>query len=240
MKHTVRLLALFLCGVLLLGLSACGKKDPQTPTGTTGKNETTTEAPTEETTQGEEKPSVPSDLKFEKAEFRILARNESDYYNTELYIKAEDAKSEVDNAVYSRYKFIEETLGVSFKMETTTESGINNWMNVKSSVSGKDDTYHLIAQHGRTSVNYAINGLVGDWTQLTYTDLGSSWWSQDALKQWRTPAGSVYMMDGDMSYLSVRLWECSSTRRCSTAPAWSTPISWLTTANGLMRTSRSM
>ena len=213
MKGTVRYLALFLCGILLLGLCACGKKNPQIPAGTTagttaGGNSTapsTNASDTEpgQTTQGEEKPSVPSDLKFENAEFRILARNESDYYNTELYIKAEDAKSEVDNAVYSRYKFIEETLGVSFKMETTTESGINNWMNVKSSVSGKDDTYHLIAQHGRTSVNYAINGLVGDWTQLTYTDLGSSWWSQDALKQWRTPAGSVYMMDGDMSYLSV-------------------------------------
>ncbi|HBF15904.1 MAG TPA: hypothetical protein DDW30_09570 [Clostridiales bacterium] len=202
MKHTVRLLALLLCGILLLGLCACGKKDPQTPDTTEGGS--VTDAPnSEETTQGEEKPSVPSDLKFDNAEFRILARNESDYYNTELYMKAEDAKSEVDNAVYSRYKFIEETLGVTFKMETTTESGINNWMNVKSTVSGKDDTYHLIAQHGRTSVNYAINGLVGDWTQLTYTDLGASWWSQDALKQWRTPAGSVYMMDGDMSYLSV-------------------------------------
>lgn len=215
MKHTVRLLALFLCGVLLLGLSACGKKDPQTPTGTTaGGNSTTpptnaSDTEPELTTQGEEKPSVPSDLKFEKAEFRILARNESDYYNTELYIKAEDAKSEVDNAVYSRYKFIEETLGVSFKMETTTESGINNWMNVKSSVSGKDDTYHLIAQHGRTSVNYAINGLVGDWTQLTYTDLGSSWWSQDALKQWRTPRRQR-LYDGRRHELSVGRSGCGN------------------------------
>ncbi len=48
MKRTVRYLALFLCGILLLGLCACGKKDPQTPTGTTaGGNSTTpsTDAP---------------------------------------------------------------------------------------------------------------------------------------------------------------------------------------------------
>lgn len=209
MKGTVRYLALFLCGIMLFGLCACGKKNPQIPAGTTaGGNSTTpptnaSDTEPELTTQGEEKPSVPSDLKFDNAEFRILARNESDYYNTELYIKAEDAKSEVDNAVYSRYKFIEETLGVSFKMETTTEGEIIDWMNVKSSVSNKDDIYHLVAQHGRYSVHFVLNGLVGDWTQLTYTDLESSWWSQDALKQWRTLAGSVYMMDGDLSYLSV-------------------------------------
>mgnify|MGYP000465371778 CR=1 FL=1 len=209
MKGTVRYLALFLCGILLLGLCACGKKNPQIPAGTTaGGNSTapsTNASDTEprQTTQGEEKPSVPSDLKFEKAEFRILARNEQNYYNTELWIKDEDIKSEVDHAVYSRYKFIEDTLGVSFKMDTTTENGIIKWMNVKSSVSNKDDIYHLVAQHGRYSVHFVLNGLVGDWTQLTYTDLGSSWWSQDALKQWRTLAGSVYMMDGDLSYLSV-------------------------------------
>ena len=209
MKGTVRYLALFLCGILLLGLCACGKKNPQIPAGTTaGGNSTTpptnaSDTEPELTTQGEEKPSVPSDLKFDNAEFRILARNEQNYYNTELWIKDEDIKSEVDQAVYSRYKFIEETLGVSFKMDTTTEGEIIDWMNVKSSVSNKDDIYHLVAQHGRYSVHFVLNGLVGDWTQLTYTDLESSWWSQDALKQWRTLAGSVYMMDGDLSYLSV-------------------------------------
>ena len=35
MKGTVRYLALFLCGILLLGLCACGKKNPQIPAGTT-------------------------------------------------------------------------------------------------------------------------------------------------------------------------------------------------------------
>lgn len=181
MKGTVRYLALFLCGILLLGLCACGKKNPQIPAGTTAGGNSTT-PPTNasdtepgQTTQGEEKPSVPSDLKFEKAEFRILARNDNNYYNTELWIKDEDIKSEVDHAVYSRYKFIEDTLGVSFKMDTTTENGIIKWMNVKSSVSNKDDIYHLVAQHGRYSVHFVLNGLVGDWTQLTYTDLESSW-----------------------------------------------------------------
>lgn len=209
MKSTVRYLALFLCGIMLFGLCACGKKNPQIPAGTTaGGNSTTpptnaSDTEPELTTQGEEKPSVPSELDFDNAEFRILARNDNNYYNTELWIKDEDIKSEVDHAVYSRYKFIEDTLGVSFKMDTTTEGGIIDWMNVKSSVSNKDDIYHLVAQHGRYSVHFVLNGLVGDWTQLTYTDLESSWWSQDALKQWRTLAGSVYMMDGDLSYLSV-------------------------------------
>lgn len=107
MKSTVRYLALFLCGIMLFGLCACGKKNPQIPAGTTaGGNSTTpptnaSDTEPELTTQGEEKPSVPSELKFENEIFRILARNESDYYNTELWIKAEDAKSEVDHAVYS-------------------------------------------------------------------------------------------------------------------------------------------
>lgn len=68
MKGTVRYLALFLCGILLLGLCACGKKNPQIPAGTTaGGNSTTpptnaSDTEPELTTQGEEKPSVPSDL----------------------------------------------------------------------------------------------------------------------------------------------------------------------------------
>ena len=209
MKDTVRYLALFLCGILLLGLCACGKKNPQIPAGTTaGGNSTApstnvSDTEPELTTQGEEKPGVPSELKFENEEFRILARKESDYYNTELYITAEAAKSEVDNAVYGRYKLLEDTLGVTFKIDPMLEGDITKWMNVKSAVSGKDDIYHLVAQHGRPAATYILNGLVGDWTQLPYTNLGASWWSQDALKQWRTPSGSVYMMNGDMSYLSV-------------------------------------
>lgn len=211
MKHMIRCLAMLLCGMMLLGLCACNNKTPQIP-GSTEDNRTL--APTdsvkpeatnkpEVTTKPEEKPSVPSELKFENEEFRILARKDSDYYNTELYISAEAAKSEVDHAVYGRYKLLEDTLGVTFKIDTMTEGDVIKWMNVKSAVSGKDDIYHLVAQHGRYSAIFAINGLVGDWTQLPYTSLGASWWSQDALKQWRTLSGSVYMIDGDMSYLSV-------------------------------------
>lgn len=159
MKSTVRYLALFLCGILLLGLCACGKKDPQTPTGTTaGGNSTTpsTDAPTEETTQGEEKPGVPSELDFDNAEFRILARSDAYYYNTELWIAEDAIKSEADSAVYGRYKKIEEDFNVTFRIETKSESEVSKWMNVTSMGASLKNTFHLVAQHGRYSNTYAL------------------------------------------------------------------------------------
>lgn len=209
MKDTVRYLALFLCGILLLGLCACGKKNPQIPAGTTaGGNSTTpptnaSDTEPELTTQGEEKPGVPSELDFDNAEFRILARSDAYYYNTELWIAEDAIKSEADSAVYGRYKKIEEDFNVTFRIETKSESEVSKWMNVTSIGASLKDTFHLVAQHGRYSNTYALKGEVGDWTQLPYTDLSASWWGQDALKQWRTPSGSVYMMVGDLSYLSV-------------------------------------
>mgnify|MGYP004490656663 CR=1 FL=1 len=199
MKKPIRIPALLLAGVFLLGMGSCKGDSGDSPT-TTGKTEG---SGPDRTTAVEVMPDIPEGLDFSGTEFRMIARNASNYYADELWV-ADSGKTDVDSKVYGRYKSIEETYGVSFKLDTkTTEVDIDPWMNVNSLVAGPEDTYHLVATHGRSCANYAVKGLASDWNRLRYVNLNAGWWSQDAQKQWTALSGSIYMMTGDISYLSV-------------------------------------
>ena len=81
MKNAIRLLSLLLAGILLLGLVAC-KTDSgnETPTATETPTDTESDSPYAD------RPDIPTDLDYSGMEFRILARNASDYYSDELWV----------------------------------------------------------------------------------------------------------------------------------------------------------
>lgn len=201
MKKMKRLPAILLALVLLAGIVSCGTKE--TPeNSTTGVEETTSKAPASDSPV-EEQLEVPEGLDYDDAEFRILARNQSDYYCDELWVEAAGS-DKVDAAVFSRTKQIEENYHVTMKMDTLNHEGnIDPWMTVSSLVAGPDDIYHLVATHGRNCASYAVQDLSADWYLLPYVNLDASWWSRDAQEQWTALSGSIYMMTGDISYLSV-------------------------------------
>lgn len=203
MKKAMQILSLLLAVILLVGLCACGKKDPGNTTATTEKPSETTEQPDVTTEKTEAKPNVPTGVDYGGWEFRILARNDSNYYSDELWVESAGG-SKVDSAVYSRYKLIEQDYGVSFKLLTRKDQeGIDTWMNVNALSASQKDTFHLIATHGRNTAKYAVRNMAVDWNELKYVQLDADWWSQDARSQWATLSGRVYMMTGDLSYLSV-------------------------------------
>jgi ABC-type glycerol-3-phosphate transport system substrate-binding protein len=65
------------------------------------------------------------------------------------------------------------------------------------------DTYDLIAGHGRYVFKGVLNGFYMDWNQLEYVNLDAPWWSQSAREEWTTTSKRLYMMNGDLSYMSV-------------------------------------
>ena len=199
MKNAIRLLSLLLAGILLLGLVAC-KTDSgnETPTATETPTDTESDSPYAD------RPDIPTDLDYSGMEFRILARNASDYYSDELWVSEENTKTQVNSAVYGRYKKIEEQYGVTFKLDTRfDENEIQQWVTTAARVADASDVYHLVATHGTRCPVYAVEGFSADWNRLPYVNVGSDWWSQDAQAQWTTLSGSIYMMTGDISYLSV-------------------------------------
>ena len=203
MKHTgtaFRLALLLLAALLAVGLVACRKTGDDPATGSTGSTGGTSGP---DSTEEEEPLDLPEGLDFDYAEFRILARGDADYYNEELYFADGASGSAVDQAVFRRQARIEETYFVEMSMSTLGEAEIDTYMNVNSLAAGLEDTYHLVANHGRNSTNYVINALTADWNLLPYTNLDASWWNQDARQQWTAVSGSIYMMTGDISYLSV-------------------------------------
>lgn len=198
MKNAIRILSLLLAGILLTGLVACKTNQGNGPTTTEKPTDTETDSPYAD------RPNIPEDLDYSGMQFRILARNASDYYSDELWVSAENTSTNVNSAVYSRYKKLEETYGVSFKLDSRfDENEIQQWVTTAARVADADDVYHLVATHGSRCPVYAVEGFSADWNRLPYVNLGSDWWSQDAQQQWTALSGSIYMMTGDISYLSV-------------------------------------
>lgn len=194
----IRVLAVLMMAVMLLTVVSCNnKKNDSTGTTPSGNNTVNPGDDPEETM------NIPEGLTYEGEEFRILARTGKEYYSKELYYDEGITGSAVDSAVFRRMVRIEETYKVTTSMKTLSLGNIDTWMNVTSLTANLKETYHLVATHGRNCSNYVVSGLTADWNLLPYINLDASWWNQDAIEQWTAPSGSIYMMTGDMSYLSV-------------------------------------
>lgn len=200
MKRTIRLLTALLALTMLFGLVSC--KSETTPGSVTTGGEQGTKPPSASSGDEGESLNIPANLNFNNEKVNLLTRSESYLYSDELWVE-DAAASKVDDAVFARYKRVEEDYNLFVTLTKMTETEISSWMLNQSLNADTDQMYHVVAEHGRYSTMFVTRGLCADWNMLSYVDLSASWWSQDAIAQWTTMSGSNYMMNGDISYLSV-------------------------------------
>lgn len=138
-------------------------------------------------------------------EFRILVRW-PDLWCADMY--SESLTGEVVNdAVYNRNRKVSERFGVNF---TQIKSSDNDaYTDGTKAILAGEDAYDMILPHGQGAFHtYAYPGLLLDYnTDLTYVDLDKPWWDQDARKSFELN-GRLFVMTGDISYLSLAETEC--------------------------------
>ena len=138
-------------------------------------------------------------------EFRILVRW-PDLWCADMY--SESLTGEVVNdAVYNRNHKVSERFGVNF---TQIKSSDNDaYTDGTKAILAGEDAYDMILPHGQGAFHtYAYPGLLLDYnTDLTYVDLDKPWWDQDARKSFELN-GKLFVMTGDISYLSLAETEC--------------------------------
>ena len=215
-KLMTRILLLAIALLMVLSMAACNKDDGQGgDEGTTAETTGSTNSgngsgnggdKTETTTGKEEGPNIPAGLNFNNAEFKAYIRGmggDGVDYGSDLYVGRElstDATA-VERAVYTRMSSIEDTYGVIFDVQIE-DGGLNKTIVDNSSKTGVD-VYDLVVDHGRFMMGYAEKNSLLDFAKLPYVDVDQPWWSQEVNETFRTPGGKLFVMTGDISYLSV-------------------------------------
>ena len=209
-KLILRALLLLLALLTVIPLAGCQETPtPQETDPVTGPADTdpSTDPSTDpeknpetdpETDPAEEGPELP-EVTFGGSEFTILIRPD-EWYVEELYVKVLDTKAtSVQRAVYQRMSDVSSTYGVIFDVIKDT----NVQSTVASAAKGQADAFDLVVNHGRYMFSSAVGKSFYDWNDLPYVDLSADWWSQDAIREFSTPGGKLFVAVGDISYLSV-------------------------------------
>ena len=195
-KYLVRVLAMVLSILMLLSLAACvGDETEETADTSTLNISTETD---------ELKPEFSGNT-YDGRDFIILCRKDTDEgtYKSDIIIsEITQSSSQVDKAVYERNKTIEDLMDIRFTyVEVANETQFIQKINA--ATMSDADTYDLVSGHGRYVFKGVLNGFYMDWNQLEYVNLDAPWWSQSAREEWTTPSKRLYMMNGDLSYMSI-------------------------------------
>ena len=196
MKKTIwiRVLHLLLTVVLLLGVASCSKpEDPQS----TEDQETLESIPTGEIDPTETLPKVT----YNGDVFTILLRNGEEHIGDLAVSKLDENSTSVDKAVFSRNNNVEDHFDIEFAYVTVAVSDFAG--KVTKAISSDPELYDVIAGDGRTIFKGVTSGYYADWNELEYIDLNGEWWSQSARREWTTPGGRIFAMNGDLSYMSI-------------------------------------
>ena len=199
MKLFARITALMLVILMAFSAVSCSKDEAV-------ETDTDTDTDTVSTEAGEtgyvDTFNVP-DVDYGGKDFNILVRSGTEHsLDLGANLKTdEDCKNMIDRAVYNKNKKIEEQFNVKFNFHTEeNEAAVYNTL-INSMV--MPDAYDLVANHGLKTFDAIIAGCAVDWNTLEWVNLNNSWWNQSARTNWATPAGAVYAMNGDLSYMSI-------------------------------------
>ena len=194
-----RIALLLLALTLILATAACGNtaNSGNASTSGNGSNAQTTTPPVVEDNPIESLP----DITYNYEDFTILLRNGAEHISDIAVEKLTSESSSVDKAVYERNLDIQERFQVNFVFVTSAVSDFKATVN--KAVQTGDHLYDVIAGDGRTVFDGVIAGYYIDWNELEHIDLDGEWWSQSARKEWATPGGRIFAMNGDLSYMSI-------------------------------------
>lgn len=195
------LLLLLVCAMLIPCLAACGNKTEKGSSQTTnywnGDNgDSLYDA------DGYLKDSIPSDLKYNNEEIKILYWNNGELGQGE-FDPGEDAGSTIERAVYSRNMATEDRLNVSLNWKGIAGAASDRdafISTVTTAFAGGDETrFDLIGGYSQNMADLAVRGLTLDlMTTSKYLDLGKPWWP-DSLVNDMTVSGKLYFASGDIS-----------------------------------------
>lgn len=174
-KRTARIFALTLLAAMLAlsPLSGCSAE----PAPAAGTDAAATEAAAADSATEFTYPDV-TGKDYGSYEFSILYIEWGLYNN--YFFATEESGDAVNDALYERYRTVEEKVGVTFDfvpLDGSVAGGI--YKNMRQSVSAGDDEYDLALTHCYDSVApMAAESLVYDWNKLPFVDFSQPYWNQ--------------------------------------------------------------
>ncbi|MFQ9147179.1 MAG: hypothetical protein ACLR5G_02510 [Eubacteriales bacterium] len=202
-----RAISMIILSAILAASVSCGgtAKETKVETDTLSDTVTSDEGTTTDNPRYEIKEDLP-ERDFDGYVFRILVRP-ADLWGTDMY--SESLNGEVVNdAVYNRNQKVSERFNVNFKQIKASESNVGQTSGGKEILAG-EDAYDLLLPHGQLAFQtFASQSMVLDFnSDLPYVDLDKPWWDQDARQSFELN-GKLYVMTGDISYLSLAETDC--------------------------------
>jgi len=174
MKHS-REISSFLLIAMLLPLNACGSNDDAAESVV---ETTAATAAVVETEPSRTPHSLPDTLDFGGDSFHVLHSADFKRY----YFAEEEIGEIMNDAVYDRRIFVEETLNV--KMTDYLLDGGQIHAEMQKSVMSGDDVYDYTMMHCIAGVaDLVTNGYLYDYADLPHIDLNAEWWDLDLMEQ---------------------------------------------------------
>ncbi|MBQ1230204.1 MAG: hypothetical protein IIW36_04685 [Clostridia bacterium] len=209
-----KILALLLAALMLFSMVACTTNptdDPETKpsSGNTETDPSTGDTPADtgdkETNPEETDPvvvnpleKIPAGTNFGNEEFTIWMRS-GRYIEAIGANKIESTATSLERAIYERTMNIQSQYGVILDLKAV--SSIGNDLAAQAKVG--TDPFEFGGDHGRYGWAYAINDYLYLWNDLEYVDLSADYWAQDAVEEWSTPGGNVYLLTGDLTHWNI-------------------------------------
>jgi len=150
--------------------------------------------------------SLPDDLDFGGAEFRILHRNgdnglygDGDVFEVEVFAEAENGDI-INDAIYKRNKLVEERLNIKITpigiIDASWNKAYDFFKYIQRSVSAGDDEFDVVLGYAALMPQYAMQGLFFDVNSFPHIDYDKTWWSQNFMDE-MSIGGKCYLLEGD-------------------------------------------
>lgn len=169
-----RLLALILCGLMLLSGAACSDNGS---TKDTANNPADSGSENAEETAVQYVDDIPEGTTFGGTEIRfVLNRDGGSVYFDE---EEQDFSDPVDEAVWKRNNLLEDRLDVTIAEPMVIDDNSAKYVQqVTNSVTAGSDDYDLVIGHARFNIELLLNNVLLRLDDLNYIDLDKSYWSQ--------------------------------------------------------------
>ncbi len=198
MKTSKRAHLLLLTAAMLIPMIAsCGNDAEQTQT--TDSVDTAANTTVTEDTKEIYDPQLP-DMDFGGETFTIAMRGQD--YNNDFTIDATTGDP-VDDAIYARMDYIENTYNIDLELMWCGESGTTNtgsemYTTLTKLMMAGDDAFNAINTSPYCQAGLAASGYLLDLNDVKYINLDQPWWNQNA-KESLSFYDCVYFCSGDIT-----------------------------------------